>query len=194
MILTAGLQISRLPSGTWFAKKYQALQLKRWKISYIITEMQICLVYIKRGLYQSTKEWVCPNRSCYNVLISVKTDFDPGKRNFCVSFLLAFGLDLEFWLFGLFNRISDLNTCTSSCCWFLAQAFYGNFVKVLYIIKCQPVLYPLCKISGWSAWKQRSYYLSHYVIIITRRYDITPFWFCVYVLELFIFTHNKHFW
>ena len=36
-----------LHNGTQFAKKYRALQLKRWKISYIKTEMQVCLEYIE---------------------------------------------------------------------------------------------------------------------------------------------------
>ena len=43
--------IPRLHNGTQFAKiikKYHALQVKRWKISYITTEMHACLVYIER--------------------------------------------------------------------------------------------------------------------------------------------------
>ena len=39
---------TQLHNGTQFAKKYRALQLKRWKISYIRTEMQVCLVYKER--------------------------------------------------------------------------------------------------------------------------------------------------
>ena len=39
---------NKLRSGTWFAQKYHALQLKMWKITYITTEMQVCLLFIER--------------------------------------------------------------------------------------------------------------------------------------------------
>ena len=39
---------NKLRNETWFVNKYRTLQLKRWKISDITTEMQVCLVYIKR--------------------------------------------------------------------------------------------------------------------------------------------------
>ena len=39
---------NKLHNGTRFAEKYRTLRLKRWKISNITTEMQVCLVYIER--------------------------------------------------------------------------------------------------------------------------------------------------
>ena len=39
---------NKLHNGTRFANKYCALKLKRWKISYITTDMQVCWVYIER--------------------------------------------------------------------------------------------------------------------------------------------------
>ena len=39
---------NKLRNGTLFAQKYLGLQLKMWKISYITTEMQVCLVFIER--------------------------------------------------------------------------------------------------------------------------------------------------
>ena len=39
---------NKLRNGTRFAQKYRTLQLKRWKISYIMTEMQVYLVFIER--------------------------------------------------------------------------------------------------------------------------------------------------
>ena len=68
------------------------------------------------SLYQSTKGWLCPDRSgCNNVSISVETDFVPGNEISVFHFLLAFGSKTsEFWLFGLFNLISDLNTSTQA--------------------------------------------------------------------------------
>ena len=83
---------NKLRNGTRLAQKYRALQLKRWKISYITTENLVCLVFIEKVyIDQSTKGW-CPDQSrCNNVLISFETDFDPQKWNFCVSFLLPFG-------------------------------------------------------------------------------------------------------
>ena len=39
---------NKLHTEMRFAKKYRALQLKRWKISYTMTEMQVCLEYIER--------------------------------------------------------------------------------------------------------------------------------------------------
>ena len=36
---------------------------------------------ISNIVYQSTKGWLCPDRSrCTNVLISVEADFDPGNE------------------------------------------------------------------------------------------------------------------
>ena len=69
-------------------------------------------------LYQSTKGWLCPDRSrCNNVLISVETDFDPGNE-ISVSLLFAFGSKTSNFSFsGFFNRIFDLNT--RSCDFFL---------------------------------------------------------------------------
>ena len=51
--------------------------------------MQVCLVFIARVyislqrdvFYQSTKGWLCPDRSrCNNVLISVETEFNPRNE------------------------------------------------------------------------------------------------------------------
>ena len=60
-------------------KNYRALQLKRWKILYITTEMKVCLVYIER-VYISLQRDGCPDRSRCNVLISIQTDVDPGNE------------------------------------------------------------------------------------------------------------------
>ena len=54
--------------------------------------------------------------------------------------------------------------------WFSTQALNRNFIKILYIIICQSVLY-LCKIFQGDQPGNMGVNLSHCIIIITRRYD-----------------------
>ena len=55
-----------------------------------------------KSLYQSTKIWLCPDRSpCNNVLISVETDFDPRND---ISVFHSFLPCLELGLFRLLSR------------------------------------------------------------------------------------------
>ena len=83
----------------------------------------------RKSLYQSTKGWLCPDRSCCNnVLISVEMVLTPEMIFLCFIPSRLWLENLEFELFGLFSRSSDLNT--NSC-------GSGDFDQSCYICSTQ---------------------------------------------------------
>ena len=90
---------NKLHNGTRFAKKYLSLQLKRRKISYIMTDMQVCFVYIERVYISLQRDGYVPIAVPVMVFNKRRNRFSEMKFLCFIPSRLRLK-DLEFGLFG----------------------------------------------------------------------------------------------